>query len=399
MLNKDLIQQKAASIMNQLAAALGEGNADAASAAFQTFQTTILESIEAEFEQYRTISDMAVLQQRGLRTLTSEETEWYQKFIGAVKAGTRQAITDISSAMPVTIFDRTIEDMQREHPLLSQINIENAAGMMRIVMNGADLAEKLGTWGAVGSGFIQELTGKIKTADLTAAKYTAFFLVPKDFTRFNFTFAPMWVDQYVRVMLSASVAYGLEKSILTGDGKNQFIGMIMDTSSNAEGVYSAKSAEPLADFDEAYSAAVAKLAVRADGSTRTFPEVLMVVNPVDYIKKIRRVQNAVTSAGIIDLLSLAYPTRVVQSCMIAEGKAVIGIAKNYFAAINGGTSGIVEFDDSAQFVEDNRVYTTRVYGNGMPVDNTSFSYLDISATEYPAVSVKVKGTVKTKEQV
>lgn len=74
MLNKDLIQQKAASIMNQLAAALGEGNADAASAAFQTFQTTILESIEAEFEQYRTISDMAVLQQRGLRTLTSEET-------------------------------------------------------------------------------------------------------------------------------------------------------------------------------------------------------------------------------------------------------------------------------------------------------------------------------------
>lgn len=398
MLNKDLIQQKAASIMNQLAAALGEGNADAASTAFQTFQTTILESIEAEFEQYRTISDMAVLQQRGLRTLTSEETEWYQKFIGAVKAGTRQAITDISSAMPVTIFDRTIEDMQREHPLLSQINIENAAGMMRIVMNGADLAEKLGTWGAVGSGFIQELTGKIKTADLTAAKYTAFFLVPKDFTRFNFTFAPMWVDQYVRVMLSASVAYGLEKSILTGDGKNQFIGMIMDTSSNAEGVYSAKSAEPLADFDEAYSAAVAKLAVRADGSARTFPEVLMVVNPVDYIKKIRRVQNAVTSAGIIDLLSLAYPTRVVQSCMIEEGKAVIGIAKNYFAAINGGTSGIVEFDDSAQFVEDNRVYTTRVYGNGMPVDNTSFSYLDISATEYPAVSVKVKGTVKTKEQ-
>lgn len=398
MLNKDLIQQKAASIMNQLAAALGEGNADAASAAFQTFQTTILESIEAEFEQYRTISDMAVLQQRGLRTLTSEETEWYQKFIGAVKAGTRQAITDITSAMPVTIFDRTIEDMQREHPLLSQINIENAAGMMRIVMNGADLAEKLGTWGAVGSGFTQELAGKIKTADLTAAKYTAFFLVPKDFTRFNFTFAPMWVDQYVRVMLSNSVAYGLEKSILTGDGKNQFIGMIMDTSSNAEGVYSAKSAEPLADFDEAYSAAVAKLAVRADGSTRTFPEVLMVVNPVDYIKKIRRVQNAVTSAGIIDLLSLAYPTRVVQSCMIEEGKAVIGIAKNYFAAINGGTSGIVEFDDSAQFVEDNRVYTTRVYGTGMPVDNTSFSYLDISATEYPAVSVKVKGTVKTKEQ-
>ena len=84
------------------------------------------------------------------------------------------------------------------------------------------------------------------------------------------------------------------------------------------------------------------------------------MNPKDYIKKVRRAQNAVTSAGIIDLISLTYPTRVVQSAQLSEGEAVVGIAKNYFAAINGGTSGVVEYDDSAQFLEDNRVYTTRV---------------------------------------
>ena len=81
-----------------------------------------------------------------------------------------------------------------------------------------------------------------------------------------------------------------------------------------------------------------------------------------------------------------------------EGKAAVGIAKNYFAAINGGQSGIIEFSDENQFLEDNRVYTTRVYGGGQPVDNTSFAYLDISGVEAPALPVKVKGTVKTKEQ-
>ena len=74
----------------------------------------------------------------------------------------------------------------------------------------------------------------------------------------------------------------------------------------------------------------------------------------------------------------------------------MGIAENYFAAINGGTSGIIEFDDSNQFLEDNRVYTTRVYGNGRPIDNTSFAYLDISGVEAPALPVVVKaGTITT----
>jgi len=81
--------------------------------------------------------------------------------------------------------------------------------------------------------------------------------------------------------------------------------------------------------------------------------------------------------------------------MMDEGKAVVGIAKNYFAAINGGNSGIIEFDDSAQFLQDNRVYTTRVYGNGRPVDNTSFVYLNISGVKGPAQPVRVVDTVET----
>jgi len=98
------------------------------------------------------------------------------------------------------------------------------------------------------------------------------------------------------------------------------------------------------------------------------------------------------------MIDRAFPTKVVASPFVAAGTAKAGIADNYFAAINGGQSGIIEYSDENQFLQDNRVYTTRVYGNGRPVDNTSFLNLDISNIEDYATPVKVKGTVKTKEQ-
>lgn len=399
MINRDLINETSTKFFEDLTNALRENDSEAAGRALQEMQGSICNMIEKEFEQYHGINDMAVLQSRGLRVLTSEETSWYQEFIGAVKTGAKQAITNLTAAMPVTIIDRVIEDMRRDHPLLNELQIQNAAGATKLVMNAVQMASKLGSWGPVGGAIATELTGQIKVADLTTAKYTAYFLIPKDFVKFNFTFAPMWVDQYIRIILSESVAYGLESSIIAGNGNNQFVGMTMDTTTVSNGSYTAKTAVALADFEDAYAEVVAGLAVDGNGDARTIPEVLLIVNPVDFIKKIRRVQNTIVpGVGVVDMISNTYPTKVVTSVKVPQNKAVAGIAKNYFCAINGGTSGIIEYSDENQFLEDNRVYTTRVYGQGMPVDNTSFAYLDITNVEAPALPVKVKGTVKTKEQ-
>lgn len=399
MINNDLINQESQKFMQGMMSALQSGDAEAAAKALQEMQTGICNIIEQEFEQYHGTGDMEVLQSRGLRMLTSEETTWYQKFIGAVKTGAKQEITNLTTAMPVTIIDRTITDMKKNHPLLSKIDITDAAGAQKLVMNGVQMAAKLGGWGKITSAIATELKGQIKTIDVTVAKYTAYFIIPKDFVKFNFTFAPMWVDQYIRIILSESIAFGLEKTIISGDGSDQFIGMTMDISSTSNGKYSQKEAVAISNFDEDYSGVVAGMAKDDNGDDRNVPAVLLVVNPQDYIKKIRRLQNTlIYGTGAVDMINNTYPTEVVQSSMIPEGKAVAGIAKNYFAAINGGTSGIIEYDDSNQFLEDNRVYTTRVYGNGQPVDNTSFAYLDISAVEPPALPVLIKGgtvTMKT----
>ena len=388
MINKDALREE---FTLQLAQAFKDDNPEAITKAFESFQASICQAVEEEFKQYGNVGDIAVLQNRGLHALTSEENSWYQKFIDAAKSGAKQEITNLTAAMPVTIIDRVIEDMKKDHPLLSAIQIQNAAGAQRLVMNGVQMASKLGTWGPVGGAITQQLSGQIKTIDVTAAKYTAYFIIPKDFVKFNFTFAPMWVDQYIRIILSECCAFGLEKTIATGDGNGQFIGMDRDVTTATEGVYAQKTAVALGDWVDAYATVVAGMAKDSNNDYRDVPEVLLVVNPIDNIKKIRKVQNTITHAGIIDMISHTWPTKTVTSVFVPEGKAIAGIAKNYFAAINGGTSGIIEYSDEYQFLEDNRVYTTRIYGNGRPIDNTSFTYLDISNTEAPALPVKVKG--------
>lgn len=398
MINKDLVNQRVTAIFQTMGDAIKNDDVEGAAKAFQEAQGQLCEVIEQQFEQYGNATDMAVLQQRGLRALTSEENNWYQKFIGAIREGAKQEITNLTAAMPVTIIDRVIEDMRKNHPLLDAITIQNAAGAQKLVMNAVQMASKLGSWGQVTSAITEELSGQIKVVDVTVAKYTAYFIIPKDYVKFNFTFAPMWVDQYIRIILSESIAFGLEKTIVSGDGDKQFVGMDRNTTSIQSGKYAQKSAVKISNWGDDYAGVIATLAKDDNDDDRFVPEVLLVVNPQDDIKKVRKAQNTITHAGIIDMISHTWPTTVVTSSMIEAGKAIVGIPGNYFAAINGGTSGIIEFDDSAQFLEDNRVYTTRVYGAGMPVDNKSFVLLDISGVEDPALPVAVKGTVNTKEK-
>lgn len=398
MKNKDLLKEENYKIVQKLSTAMQEGNAEGAAEAIQELHDSVANRIEQEFEQYGNATDMMVLQSRGLRALTSEETDWYQKFISAVKSGARQDIQNLTDHMVPTIIDRVIEDMRKAHPLLAAINIQNAAGATRLVMNAKQMRSLLGSWGPITSAITAEVQGAIKFIDLDVAKYTAYFLIPKDFVRFNFGFAPMWVDAYIRNILSETVAYGLEKSIVTGDGDGQFTGLAFDVSTQTGGKYSEKTAEAITTWDDYRDAIADNLLLDGNGDYRNIGEILMVVNPVDYIKKIRPAMQVITTAGIQNMIDRAFPTKVVTSPFVAEGYAKAGIADNYFAAINGGQSGIIEYSDENQFLEDNRVYTTRVYGGGRPVDNTSFLNLDISGLEDYAIPVKVKGTVKTKEE-
>lgn len=56
----------------------------------------------------------------------------------------------------------------------------------------------------------------------------------------------------------------------------------------------------------------------------------------------------------------------------------MGMAKKYFAPIGMPKDGRIEYSDEYHFLEDERVYLIKLYGNGMPKDNNAFLVLDIS---------------------
>lgn len=400
MLNKDLIKEQNKEIAQKFAAGLAKNDVEETAEALREYQKAIMESIEQEFQELKGEKDAEVLQSRGLRALTSQENAWYQKFIEHVQSGARQdahGITNLTDAIPPTVIDRVIEDMKKDHPLLDAINFQNANGATKLILNGVQMSSLLGSWGAITSAITEEVTGQIKTIDVSSNKYTAYFLIPKDFVKFNFGFAPTWVDRYIRIILGEVIANGLEKTIIEGDGDGQFIGMERDLTSVTSGKYNKKSKTAISDFGSAYSDVIAGLIEDDNGDYRNVGEVLLIVNPKDYVRKVRAIQNAITHVGIIDLISHTWPTKTVPSAFVAENDAVVGIAKNYFAAINGGQSGIVEYSDEFKFLDDVRTYTTRMYGNGRPIDNRSFAYLDISEIATPALPVRVVDTVSTEE--
>ena len=84
---------------------------------------------------------------------------------------------------------------------------------------------------------------------------------------------------------------------------------------------------------------------------------------------------------------LPFPTKVIQSVGVQSGHAVVGLPRRYFIGMGSAKKGFIEYSDHTRFLEDNRVYTAHLYGNGMPLDNGAFVYLDISGMEAPAMKI------------
>jgi len=389
MKSADLLKQENMQLMQSLSQALKDNNEDAMAEAFTQFADGVQERIMEEYGELRQAKDSAVLAARGIRQLTGEETKFYQSWIDAMKSpNPKQALIDIQKAMPETIMDEVINDMQESHQLLSEIDFINCQGAIKMIVNADNI--DLATWDALTTAITTELSGKIDTMDMTLAKLSAFIPVSKDMLALG----PVWLDNYVRIILSEASAGGLEKGILKGTGKNQPIGMCKDLDGAVTaGVYKDKTKVALTSFDPVeYCAVVAPLAKKPLGGYRAVPEVMLVVNPVDYIQKVTPASTVRSADGNYKNNIFPYPTKPVQSAVLGEGEAILGLAKKYFMGIGAGSSGKIEYSDEYQFLEDNRVYLTKMYGMGKPKDNNAFIYLDLSELKPISLRVEITNT-------
>lgn len=395
MKSKDMLAQNKAAALDALASAMKGSDEQAVATALANFYGTVKDELlfEAKEASQNDATEAAALAARGARPLTPAENAYYEKVIAACKSpDPKNAFTGMNVVMPQTIVDGVMEEMQKSHPLLDMISFMNTTALTTVILNAQP--GQTAKWGALGSKIQQELDGAFKKFDVSLLKLSAFMVISHDYLELG----PAWLDQYIRQCLSESIATALENAIVDGTGKDEPIGMTRDVSSGANvvgGVYPRMSATPLADLTpESLGKLVAMLARDPKDATkaRAVGNLVFVVNPFAYWEKIfpATCYRRPDGTWIKDVLPIPAP--IVQSAALDKTHAVLGIPKNYFAGLGVlGKNGVISFDDSVRFLDDERVYKSRMQGNGRPMDEYSFLYLDIS-------SLKVTVPILTKQE-
>lgn len=379
-----------------LQSALQTGNEEEGKKAWGQVIDAITEKVKTDFEMYST--DTNVLAQRGYRQLTSEETEFYQNLAKAGKASDpKQAFTDLintDGGMPETIIEDVYRDLLEEHPLLDKITFQNVKYLTKWLLN--DHTKQKAAWGQINGEITQEIESAFKGVEVTLLKLTAYAVIPQDMLDLG----PTFLDNYIRTILKEALYAALEKAIVSGSGKDEPVGLNRDIH---EGVnfststgYPEKTAIQVTNFLPAnYGPLVAKLAVTEKGRMRSFDEVLMICNQVDYLNKIMPATTALTTGGTYARDLFPFPTEVVRSNEVKTGQAILCLPEEYFFGLGESKDGKIEYSDEFKFLQDARTYKIKLHGNGRPYDNTVAIVLDISELDPAYVTVKTADTVIT----
>lgn len=377
MKNLDLLLQKKAEVVNKINQALKDNNEEDFAKAFEEYTDILQEAVMAEAKGLVQSADNQVLAGRGVRALTSEETRYYEKLAEAMKSGNpKQALTDADLVLPVTVINSVFEDLTEAHPLLDAINFTDTGALVEILVNTQD-GRHLSTWGTLCATIIAELTSGFGKINLAHKKLSAFLPVCKAMLDLG----PVWLDRYVRTILSESIANGLEEAIIDGSGLNEPVGMRRNPGGALDPVTGYPELAPVVFNEitpEAYGTLLADLAIGPNGTFRAITEVLFIVNPVDYFKKILPATAYRRPDGTYVNDIFPFPTRVIQSVAAKVNEAIIGLGRRYFMALGTGKGGKIEYSDEYHFLEDERVYLTKLYGDGKPLDNKSFKILNIT---------------------
>ena len=376
MKSQDVIKQE---LHDKFASALSGTDPEQITDALTQFAVNLQADVVNDFKTYQQTQDSSVLASRGVRQLTAQEKTFYTGFMSALKEhydNPKMAFTGLdSTTLPQTVLDNVLSDIQSSFPILSAINFQNVSAITKMIVNKQGM--QLATWGPVNSKIATELSGAISTINIELNKLTAFMAVSRDMLDVG----PEWMDAYVRAVLAEALGYGLSQGIVAGTGKDMPIGMTKDLNGSVtNGVYPDKTPIVVTDLSvKTIGGIAATLAQGPNGRKRPVPSILMVVNPVDYFTLVMPAMTYLNTSGTYVNNVLPYPSQVVQDINVPSGKAIFGLASKYFMGVGkGGSGGQLEYSDEFQFLDDNRVYKIKVYGNGQPLDNNAFVVADIS---------------------
>lgn len=308
--------------------------------------------------------DRSIMQSRGANVLTSEEMKFFNAVVeeGGFKS---------TETLPKTTQERIFDDLVQSHPLLGHIGLENLGAVTEFIYGDPDGAA---VWGPLFGDIKGQLNATFRKESITQLKLTAFIPLANDMLKLG----PVWVERYVRTMISEAMAVGLERGFVTGTGKEEPIGLLKDPSGSVVGgVYPDKKPAGTLTFEPGRKTinelkGVVKLLAKklnADGTDADRPKniagkVVMVTNPFDTfdIQANATIQNA---AGVY-VTSLPFNPIPSESVFVPQGKVLFFVKGEYIAAM-GGTEPIKKFEETLA-LEDATLYIAKQYATGKPKD-------------------------------
>lgn len=361
--------------------------------AWEGLHDSIVETIKSDYEDVLQTNDKNILAQRGYRVLTSAETKWYEKFIESARnSDPKQALTDLlttDGGMPETVIEDVYKDLVEEHPLLNRINFKHVKYLTKWLLN--DHTADKAVWGEINAEIIKQIESSFKTMDITQGKLSAFMLIPLDMLELG----PVFLDNYMRTILKEAMACGLEYGVVKGIGiKGEPIGLIRDihegVSIDTSTGYPSKTPVAVTSFAiKEYCDLIAdNILKKENGKVRKLSKVQLLVNPVDYLKKVIPATTVQNVDGTYKNDLFPFPTEVIQTTALDEGEAILCVLPEYFFGLGASKNASIEYSDQFKFLEDKRAYKSKMFGHGRAEDNTTAVLLNIANIDPAYITVK-----------
>ena len=277
-----------------------------------------------------------------------------------------------AATVPPTTIQRVMENLTKNNDLINAVDVINGGLTTEFIYS---IGVNTAFWGAL-CAEVKELADKgFRKMSIGQLKLSAFIPVCKAFIDLN---TPEWLINYVVTVLSESIALALELAIVDGTGKEQPIGMRRSLVDQTAGEQNVLTPIEIADFSpKSLGGLMAKLTkptIDTVGNItldRTInpAEVMILMNPTTYWTDFYPNYTVQNATGQF-VSGLALPLQIKQSTAVPEGEYIIGKPKDYLFVLGKGAT--LGFSDEYRYIEDERVYLSKMYGNGAPKGENLF---------------------------
>lgn len=148
----------------------------------------------------------------GLRNLSGEEKQFYEKFKDIKQAITAKQVDII----PEEIIDRTLDDIKKKSDILKLVRFAPANVKRWLVAEHSGAAQ----WGPLTEEITAELSASFSSLTIEVGKLHVALVIPKAIQDLALPF----VDRYFTAILAEAMQDGLVRGFLDGDGKEAPIG-------------------------------------------------------------------------------------------------------------------------------------------------------------------------------